>query len=447
MDQRWLALSGRSPSSAATSPEAHYNQADIALTKENRLDDAGDALRACAGARQSRTIPGGHRNLGNVLAKQGRLDDAGDARYRQALAPRAGFRRGGTTALAPRSGSAALQARRWPALSGRWRLEPDFADAHYNLRQRAACSSGRVGRKVWWRPVGAPSSTIRICSRQSALWSSCRWPKAMLRRRSIWPWDVRLPLNETPEIEIPARFVPALSACASRMDDPRDQLVRALSEPWPAPVRSCRACRRRSLPGPRRCDPGRHGARRQGEAEPVAGRGVGRILRPRSVRRGPPAAGAAGIHADLRGRARAVCDRNFPCPALLAFRRAGLSMARQPRSRSRSWACAAHSHASASSTITCSPSPMRRSSARWRCANRPDRRRARVGRRHSGAFARGRRRAFREPACHSPAGRRVPARSALAGHRGWPCWRSRFRLGTASRSRRLRRFDPGPDPD
>ena len=215
--------------------EAHYNQA-IALTKENRLDDAVTRYERALALKPDHS--GALCNLGNVLAKQGRLDDA-VMRYRQALALKPDFaeaHNGLGAALSVRGESKAAMACFERALA----IKPDFADAHYNLgnalqvfgrwdEARAACRRALVHKPDLLKAIG---TLVALLLAEGNIAEALD-----LARRA-------LAANETPETKSLLASCLRFPLVHPGMDDLRDLLVRALSEPWARPSDLAAACAR-----------------------------------------------------------------------------------------------------------------------------------------------------------------------------------------------------------
>ena len=152
-------------------------------------------------------------------------------------------------------------------------------------------------------------------------------------------------------------------------------------------------------------DPGWHGARHEGMADPAAGGRVAGCVSPHEHSRGSSVPGSAGIRAGLRGRAGTVCH--------------GASL--QP-SHSRKVRPGRRGRGVGPDLVLRPGAPVLHQQLRVRSIRSRDRtgagvarstrRGARIRRRSSGAVARCRRRL--RPASHS-ATRRIPAGSALAG--------------------------------
>jgi tetratricopeptide (TPR) repeat protein/SAM-dependent methyltransferase len=215
--------------------EAHYNQA-IALTKQNRLDDAVTRYERALALKPDHS--GAHCNLGNVLAKQGRLDDA-VMRYRRALALEPDFaeaHNGLGAALSARGEAKVAMACFERALA----LKPDFADAHYNLgnalqasgrwdEARAACRRALVHKPDLLKAIG---TLVALLLAEDNIAEALD-----LARRA-------LAANETPETKSLFALCLRSPRLHPGMDDLRDPLVRALTEPWARPSDLAAACAR-----------------------------------------------------------------------------------------------------------------------------------------------------------------------------------------------------------
>ena len=215
--------------------EACYNQG-LVLTKENKLDDAARRY-----ARALAIKPGyyeAHYNLGNILKKQGRLDDA-VMRYQQALALRPDFaeaQNGLGAAFLVRGEATTAMAHLERALA----IKPDFADAHYN-RGNALQVSGRwdEARAAYRRAlVHKPDFLEAIGALIALLLAEGNGAEALDVARHA------LAANETPETKSLFAMCLRLPPEHPGMDDLRDPLLRALTEPWARPSDLAAACAR-----------------------------------------------------------------------------------------------------------------------------------------------------------------------------------------------------------
>ena len=215
--------------------EAYYNQG-VVLTKQNRLDDA-----AARYARALALKPGyyeAHYNLGNILKKQGRLDDA-VMRYQQALAFRPDFaeaHNGLGAAFSIRGDAMAAMAHLERALA----IKPDFAEAHYN-RGNALQVLGRwdEARATYRRALIHKPDLLEANGALVAL--------LLAEGNGAEALDVArhaLAANETPETKSLFALCLRLPPVHPGMDDLRDPLLRALSEPWARPSDLAAACAR-----------------------------------------------------------------------------------------------------------------------------------------------------------------------------------------------------------
>ena len=215
--------------------EAHYNQG-IVLTKENKLDDA-----AARYARALALNPGyyeAHYNLGNILKRQGRIDDA-VMRYQQALALRPDFaeaHNGLGAAFSVRGEAMAAMAHLERALA----IKPYLADAHYNLGN-ALQVFGRwdEARAAYRRAlIHKPHLLEAIGALIALLLAEGNGAEALDVARHA------LAADETPETKSLFALCLRLPPAHPGMDDLRDPLLRALSEPWGRPSDLAAACAR-----------------------------------------------------------------------------------------------------------------------------------------------------------------------------------------------------------